>query len=141
MAAQAQDRRTDAEGDRRCVAAAGNRRAILAVREVIRGGTIPPATPVSRLSDIELGWLFAASLFAWIKARAEQATAEGWDIEDDATADQPRPAAVGRRRGRAHPAGARSAAGHRLEQADQRLAEGHDGPVPARGAAADQQRR
>ena len=38
--------------------------------------------PISRLSDIELGWLFAASLFAWINARAEQATAEGWDVEE-----------------------------------------------------------
>ena len=46
------------------------------------GGTIPPATPVSRLSDIELGWLIAAGLFAWIKTRAEQATAEGWDTEE-----------------------------------------------------------
>ncbi len=45
------------------------------------GGAIPPATPVSRLSDLELGWLTAASLFAWIKTRAEQATAEGWDTE------------------------------------------------------------
>ena len=98
--------------------------AILAVREVIRGGTIPPATPISRLSDIELGWLFAASLFAWIKTRAEQATAEGWDVEEDVAADQPRSAAVGRRCGRADPAGARSAAGRRLEQADRRLVEG-----------------
>ena len=36
--------------------------AIVAVREMIRdGGAIPPATPVSRLSDIELGWLTAAA--------------------------------------------------------------------------------
>ncbi len=56
--------------------------AIVAVRAMIRdGGAIPPATPVSRLSDLELGWLTAASLFAWIKTRAEQATAEGWDTE------------------------------------------------------------
>ena len=46
------------------------------------GGAIPPAAPISQLSDIELGWLFAASLFAWIKCRAEQATAEGWDVEE-----------------------------------------------------------
>jgi hypothetical protein len=56
--------------------------AILAVREVIKGGTIPPGTSISKLSDIETGWLFAASLFAWIKTRAGQATAEGWDIEE-----------------------------------------------------------
>lgn len=54
---------------------------IVAVREVIAGGVIPPATPISRLSDIELGWLTAANLFAWIKCRSEQATAEGWDME------------------------------------------------------------
>jgi hypothetical protein len=54
--------------------------AILAMRSLIDGGTIPP-TAMSRLSDIELGWLFASSLFAWIKTRAEQATAEGWDTE------------------------------------------------------------
>jgi hypothetical protein len=56
--------------------------AILAVRGVITGGTIPPATSVSRLSDIELGWIVAAALFGWIKARSEQATAEGWDMEE-----------------------------------------------------------
>ena len=56
--------------------------AIVAVRELIdAGGVIPPATPVSRLSDIELGWFTAANLFAWIKCRAEQATAEGWNTE------------------------------------------------------------
>jgi hypothetical protein len=55
--------------------------AIVAVREVIAGGTIRPATPISKLDDVEIGWLFAASLFAWIRTRAEQATAEGWDIE------------------------------------------------------------
>ncbi len=56
--------------------------AIIAVREVINaGGAIPPATPVSRLSDIELGWLTAATLCGWIKTRAEQATVEGLDIE------------------------------------------------------------
>ena len=57
--------------------------AIVAMRELINaGGTFPPATPVSRLSDIELGWLAAAPLFAWIKSRSEQAVAEGWDMEE-----------------------------------------------------------
>jgi hypothetical protein len=56
--------------------------AIVAVRELINaGGAIPPATPVSRLSDIELGWFTGANLFAWIKCRSEQATAEGWNTE------------------------------------------------------------
>src|SRR6187402_388537 len=56
--------------------------AILGVREVIRGGTIPPAAQVARLSDTQIGWLVVAGLFGWIKTRAEQATAEGWDVEE-----------------------------------------------------------
>jgi hypothetical protein len=55
--------------------------AIVAVREVINSGSIPPNTSILRLSDVEVGWLFAAALFAWIRTRAEQATAEGWDTE------------------------------------------------------------
>jgi hypothetical protein len=55
--------------------------AIFAVREVINGGAIPPTTSIARLSDVEIGWMFAAALFAWIRTRAEQATAEGWDTE------------------------------------------------------------
>jgi hypothetical protein len=55
--------------------------AIVAMRQVIDGDAIPKATPIGRLSDIELGWLIAAGLFAWIRTRAEQATAEGWDTE------------------------------------------------------------
>jgi hypothetical protein len=55
--------------------------AITAVRQVIDGGVIPKAASIGRLTDIELGWLIAAGLFAWIRTRAEQATAEGWDTE------------------------------------------------------------
>jgi hypothetical protein len=55
--------------------------AIAAVRQVIDGDAIPKATPIWRLSDVELGWLIAAGLFGWIRTRAEQATAEGWDTE------------------------------------------------------------
>jgi hypothetical protein len=55
--------------------------AIAAVRQVIDGGAIPKGTPIGRLIDLELGWLTAAALFAWIRTRAEQATAEGWDTE------------------------------------------------------------
>ena len=36
----------------------------LAVREVIRGRHHSAGDPIGRLSDIELGWLFAAGLFA-----------------------------------------------------------------------------
>src|SRR6516225_9701066 len=38
-------------------------------------------TPVGRLSNIEWGWIFSASLFAWLTARSEQATAEGAGVE------------------------------------------------------------
>jgi hypothetical protein len=55
--------------------------AIDAARKLATGGTMPPATPVGRLSDSEWGWLFAAMLFAWLRTRSEQAVAEGRDIE------------------------------------------------------------
>jgi hypothetical protein len=54
---------------------------IVAVRELVAGGVIPPATPISRLSDSEWAWFTAANIFAWIKCRSEQATAEGWNTE------------------------------------------------------------
>jgi hypothetical protein len=67
--------------------------AIAAVRQVIDGDAIPKATSVGRLTDVELGWLIAAGLFAWIRTRAEQATAEGWDTEQTlrTTALDPQP--------------------------------------------------
>jgi hypothetical protein len=56
--------------------------AIAAIRGVVQmDGPIPSGTPVGRLSDTELGWMFSASLFAWICKRAEQATAEQIDTE------------------------------------------------------------
>jgi hypothetical protein len=55
--------------------------AIEAARKIATGGTIPPGTPIGRLSDSEWGWLFAAMLFAWLSKRAEQATSEGRDVE------------------------------------------------------------
>ena len=108
--------------------------AILAVREVIRGGTIPPTVPVARLSDTEIGWLVAAGLFGWIKTRAEQATAEGWDVEETLrqTSLNPQPWDAGAIEQILPEAG--GAAGYRLDQADQRLVEGPDGPFPAAGA-------
>ena len=65
---------------------AWQRQATAAAIEAARGvistdGPIPPGTPVGRLSDTELGWIFSASLFAWICKRAEQATAEQIDTE------------------------------------------------------------
>src|SRR3954453_5179241 len=55
--------------------------AIVAMRK-LQEGDIPPGTPISRLSDVELGWLHAASLFAWIRSRAEQAIAHGVNTEE-----------------------------------------------------------
>jgi hypothetical protein len=56
--------------------------AIAAARGVIRtDGSIPPGTPIGRLSDTEWGWIIAAVLFAWISKRAGQAAAEQLDTE------------------------------------------------------------
>lgn len=42
---------------------------------------IPPATPLGRLGNVELGWIVAATLFGWISTRAEQAIAENINSE------------------------------------------------------------
>jgi hypothetical protein len=57
--------------------------AITAARRIVRGdaAVIPTNTPVGRLSDVEWGWVVSTMLFAWIKVRAEQAAAEGRDVE------------------------------------------------------------
>src|SRR5262249_23731582 len=55
--------------------------AIEAARKIANSGTMPTGTPVGKLSDSEWGWLFSAALFAWLSKRAEQAVAEGSDIE------------------------------------------------------------
>jgi hypothetical protein len=56
--------------------------AIAAARRLVCShGPIGMATPIGRLSDTEWGWVVAAVIFAWIAARAEQATAEGVDTE------------------------------------------------------------
>jgi hypothetical protein len=54
--------------------------AIAAARAVI-GSSIPPGTPIGRLSDIEWGWLAAGILFGWISTRARQAASEQLDTE------------------------------------------------------------
>jgi hypothetical protein len=56
--------------------------AVAAARRVVKGNaTIPANTPVGQLSDVQWGWLVTAAIFAWIGVRAEQATAEGLDVE------------------------------------------------------------
>jgi hypothetical protein len=51
--------------------------AIKEARAVVAGGSVPPLTPIGRLSDTELGWIVAAVLFGWISTRARQATGNG----------------------------------------------------------------
>jgi hypothetical protein len=56
--------------------------AIIAARRLVRcDDPIRTTTPIGRLSDVEWGWIVAVIVFAWIAARAEQATAEGLDTE------------------------------------------------------------
>jgi hypothetical protein len=55
--------------------------AIVAARAVVSGGAVPPMTPIGRLSDTEWGWIVASTLFAWIRERARQATANGLETE------------------------------------------------------------
>src|SRR5260221_453881 len=62
------------EWQRRATAAATE-----SARKVI-GGAVPPGTPVGKLSDYELGWLVMAGVCAWISKRAEQASAEGFNL-------------------------------------------------------------
>jgi len=50
--------------------------AITAARKITEGGTVDPAVPVGRLSDVEWAWIFSGSLFAWIVVRSEQAVAD-----------------------------------------------------------------
>lgn len=51
--------------------------AIDAAREVIGANGINGRSMISSLSEIEWGWICAASIFAWIKTKSQQATAEG----------------------------------------------------------------
>jgi len=51
--------------------------AIEAAREVIGEHGINSRAMVSSLSEIEWGWICAAAIFAWIKTKSQQATAEG----------------------------------------------------------------
>src|SRR6476660_3348288 len=51
--------------------------AIDAAKEVIGANGINGRSMISSLSDIEWGWIAAASIFAWIKTKSQQATTEG----------------------------------------------------------------
>ena len=71
-------KRTEDRWQQRAMAAA-----IAAARKVVCGdvAAINKNAPVGRLNDIEWGWIVSAILFAWITARAEQATTEELDTE------------------------------------------------------------
>jgi hypothetical protein len=70
---------TDDDWQRRATAAA-----IAAARRIALGdrAVIPMNTPIGKLNDTEWGWIVTAAIFAWISTRAEQATVEGFDIEE-----------------------------------------------------------
>lgn len=51
--------------------------AIDAAREVIGANGINGRAMISSLSELEWGWICAASIFAWIKTKSEQATIDG----------------------------------------------------------------
>jgi hypothetical protein len=57
--------------------------AIAAARNIVLGddAAINMNAPVGWLSDTEWGWIVGAVIFAWIRVRAEQAAAEGVDVE------------------------------------------------------------
>jgi hypothetical protein len=64
------------EWQRRATAAA-----IESARKLIGvDGKINPSTPIGKLSDDDLGWILCSGICAWISKRAEQATAEGFNL-------------------------------------------------------------
>lgn len=56
---------------------AATQAAIDAVRGVINKDGINQRAMIGSLSDLELGWMVAAAVFAWIKTKAQQAVAQG----------------------------------------------------------------
>lgn len=51
--------------------------AIAAAREVIGANGINARAMISSLNELEWGWICAASIFAWIGTKAQQAVADG----------------------------------------------------------------
>jgi hypothetical protein len=57
--------------------------AIAAARKIALNSTsLPPMTPVGRLSDHQWGWIVTAAIFGWTQTRCEQAIEEGLDQEE-----------------------------------------------------------
>lgn len=65
-------REIEADWDRKATQSA-----IDAARAVVSADGINGRAMISSLSEIEWGWIAAASIFAWIKTKSEQATVEG----------------------------------------------------------------
>lgn len=66
----------EAEWQRQATAAA-----VESARKLIDvDGKLKPGTPIGKLSDYELGWIICTGICAWISKRAEQATAEGFNL-------------------------------------------------------------
>ena len=77
MAATAQKpRNIEADWD-----AKATQSAVDAARAVVSGEGINARATIGSLSDIEWGWIAAASIFAWIKTKSEQAVEEGTSYE------------------------------------------------------------
>src|SRR5687768_1145884 len=55
--------------------------AIDAAKDVVSGEGINARASIGSLSDIEWGWIVAASIFGWIKTKAQQAVEEGTSAE------------------------------------------------------------
>jgi hypothetical protein len=45
-------------------------------------GPIRSNTAIGRLVDSEWGWIASAVIWGWVKTRAEQASSEGWSLEE-----------------------------------------------------------
>ena len=56
--------------------------AIAASRDVIGAHGINGRSMISSLNELEWGWIAAAAVFAWIKTKSQQATAEGFGYEE-----------------------------------------------------------
>jgi hypothetical protein len=76
QAAQKKPREIEADWDQKATQSA-----IDAARAVVSGEGINARAQIGSLSDIEWGWIAAASIFAWIKTKSEQAVAEGCGYE------------------------------------------------------------
>lgn len=72
QAAQKKSRDIEADWDLRATQSA-----IDAARAVVSGEGINSRAMISSLSDVEWGWVAAATIFAWIKTKAQQAVEEG----------------------------------------------------------------